>query len=184
MTALLHAASTQSTHDDAVQTVRNEMQVLSTPQQRVSPVRAGLTASTRRAAAHRSRAARVQAMALRRHAPPPTLLARRMTVGQAPASGTAASQPSMEASQQAARHWAQQDDHTASLAQSSSQGGSAGSEQVPACFDFSTETCPFHKGPPSSSQGLCAAGRPDSRTSSEQQPGRLGRLRAGLSSAS
>ena len=59
------------------------MQAASTPQQLASLVRAGLTASTRHAAAHRSRAARLQATAQKRVGPPETLLAQMMVIGQA-----------------------------------------------------------------------------------------------------
>ena len=196
------------------------MQVLSTPQQRVSPVRAGLTASTRRAAAHRSRAARVQAMALRRHAPPPTLLARRMTVGQAPRQAQqlrsrawkhhsrrpaigpsrTTTQPALlraaarEAQQAqsrsqraltsarrrahstrapppAAKGCAQQEDQTAGQAQSSSQGGLAGSEQGSAArLDISSETHPCHNKHPQRSRAAARAAAQRRRMHAHELP--------------
>ena len=52
--------------------------------QGASPVRTGLTAITRHAAARKSRIACIQAAAQRRHVPLETLLAQAMTIGQAP----------------------------------------------------------------------------------------------------
>ena len=56
----------------------------SAQQQAASPVRAGLAATTRNAAAQRSRVARTQATAQRRHAPPEDLLAEAMVIEPAP----------------------------------------------------------------------------------------------------
>ena len=191
--ASLCALSPHSPHDDAGQIIGTEVQVASTPQQRASLVRAGLAASTRHAAAHRSRTARVQATAVKRHAPPPTLLARRMQAGQAPRQAQKlrsqawkhhsrrprigpsrkTTQPSMlraaarEAQQvqsrshraltlarrrapatrtapSAVQSCAQREDQTARQAQSSSRGGSAGSEQDLTRLDIRTETQPGH----------------------------------------
>ena len=62
------------------------LQVASMQQQRASVYRAGLAAgaSTRQAAAQRSSAARLQATAQKRRAPPQLFLAPTMTIGQAP----------------------------------------------------------------------------------------------------
>ncbi len=72
------------THVKAAQLICTELQAACTLRQRATLVRAGLAASTRRAAAHRSKAARVQATALKRHAPPAPLLTQMMTIGRTP----------------------------------------------------------------------------------------------------